>query len=154
MGSKQVVAFSTSDKKREEAIQLGATQYVNIKNPEELKAAARSVDVLLVTSVTKDTNWGELMEVVETRGTLVVIGVPPSDSVLSFVPLLFRELSLVGSLVGSEAQVKEMLEFSAKHNVRPWITKMPFNDPNTAMEIVRNGSPRYRIVLEKETASQ
>ncbi|KAI8355233.1 chaperonin 10-like protein [Mortierella sp. GBAus27b] len=154
MGSKQVVAFSTSDKKREEAIQLGATQYVNIKNPEELKAAARSVDVLLVTSVTKDTNWGELMEVVETRGTLVLIGIPPSDIVLPFVPLLNRELSFGGSMIGSSAQVEEMLEFSAKHNVRPWITKMSFNDPNAAMEIVRNGSPRYRIVMEREPASQ
>ncbi|KAI8355232.1 putative mannitol dehydrogenase [Mortierella sp. GBAus27b] len=154
MGSKQVVAFSTSDKKREEATQLGATQYVNVKNPEELKAAARSVDVLLVTSVTKDTNWGELMEVVETRGTLVLIGIPPSDIVLPFVPLLYRELSVAGSFIGSAAQVKEMLEFSAKHNVRPWITKMPFNDPNPSMEIVRNGSPRYRIVLEREPASQ
>jgi D-arabinose 1-dehydrogenase-like Zn-dependent alcohol dehydrogenase len=154
MNSKQVVAFSTSDKKREEATQLGATRYVNTNNPEELKAAARSVDLLLVTSVTKETNWGELMELVETRGTLVLIGAPPSDIVLPFVPLLYRELSLVGSMAGSVLRTQEMLEFSAKHNIRPWIIKMPFSDPNTAMEIVRNGSPRYRIVLEKEPASQ
>jgi alcohol dehydrogenase (NADP+) len=40
-----------------------------------------------------------------------------------------------------------MLEFAAKHNVKPWITKYPFEKANEAVVSMDKGESRYRHVL-------
>ena len=50
--------------------------------------------------------------------------------------------------------MKDMLEFSARHNIRPVIEKLPFT-PEGANEALRklvDGSVRYRSVLCKDLA--
>lgn len=56
MMSKQVVALSTSDSKRDEALKLGATQFVNTRDPEQVKRAKHSIDILLVAGLGKEVN--------------------------------------------------------------------------------------------------
>ncbi|KAF9129058.1 hypothetical protein BGX30_014082 [Mortierella sp. GBA39] len=68
---KRVVAISTSDSKREEAKKLGATKFVNSRNEEERKTARQSIDILLLTSNDKDTDWAELIDYVANHGTLI-----------------------------------------------------------------------------------
>ncbi|KAF9910564.1 hypothetical protein EC991_006123 [Linnemannia zychae] len=151
----EVVAISTSDTKREESKKLGATKFVNSRNEEERKAARHSLDILLLTSNDKDTNWGELLEYVANHGTLVLLALPEVPTIA--VPpssLLMRHISIAGSLIGGRLITEEMLAFAAKHNVRPWIEKMPMNDANGAIKHMMEGRPRYRIVMETEAAAR
>ncbi|KAF9089475.1 hypothetical protein BGX29_012042 [Mortierella sp. GBA35] len=153
MKADEVVAISTSDNKREEAKKLGATKFVNSRNEAERKAAAHSLDILLLTSNATNTNWAELIEYVANHGTLVLLALPEVATVA--IPpgsLLFREIGIVGSIVGGNSITQEMLEFAAKTGVRPWIEKMPMSDANAAMKHMQEGSPRYRIVMETEAA--
>ncbi|KAF9345201.1 hypothetical protein BGX34_004953 [Mortierella sp. NVP85] len=154
MGAKEVVAISSSDRKREESVKLGATKYVNSKNPEDLKAASQSIDILLCTSFASETDWSQLLDLVATCGVLVILGVSSSNLNLPSSAILGRQLAIAGSMVGGRLLTQDMLEFAAKNNVRPWIKKMPMSDPNAAVKSVMNDSPRYRIVLEKEAPSQ
>jgi alcohol dehydrogenase (NADP+) len=41
-----------------------------------------------------------------------------------------------------------VLEFAAKHNVRPWVQKLPMRDVNEGIKIMLEGKARYRIILE------
>jgi D-arabinose 1-dehydrogenase-like Zn-dependent alcohol dehydrogenase len=43
--------------------------------------------------------------------------------------------------------MQRMLEFAAKHAVRAWTEPMPMSDVNTAIDRVRKGDVRYRMVL-------
>ncbi|KAK3835237.1 MAG: chaperonin 10-like protein [Linnemannia elongata] len=151
----EVVAISTSDSKREEAKKLGATKFVNSRNEEERKAVHRSIDILILTSSDKDTDWAEVIDYVANHGTVVLLALPeiPSISVPP-APLLLRHVSIAGSMSGGREITQEMLEFAAKHNVRPWITTMPMGDINAAMKVTMDGRPRYRVVLETEAAGR
>ncbi|KAF9957373.1 hypothetical protein BGZ72_001863 [Mortierella alpina] len=152
MGCDEIVAISTSDSKREEAKKLGATKFV--KNPEELASIAQSLDIILCTSYDKNQNWGELLDLVATRGTFHLLSLPETPLSIPGGAFLWRQVAMVGSAIGDKETVKEMLQFAAEHNVRPWIEKMPMSDPNAAVKHMMGGSPRYRIVMETEAASR
>lgn len=62
--------------------------------------------------------------------------------------LAMKQISFVGSLIGSPSMIEEMLVFAAEHNVKPWITKYSMKDCNQAMKDFKEGKPRYRLVLE------
>lgn len=53
-----------------------------------------------------------------------------------------------GSAAGSPTKaIPDMLEFAAKHNIKPWIKKWPMAELNKVMpDFVKNGA-RYRHVL-------
>ncbi|KAF8945605.1 hypothetical protein BGZ47_002318 [Haplosporangium gracile] len=151
----EVVAISTSDSKRDEAKKLGATKFVNSRNEEERKAARRSVDILLLTSNDKNTDWAELIDYIANHGTLVLLALPEIPTIA--IPpgsLLRRHVSIAGSLIGGWKITQEMLEFAAKTGVRPWIEKMPMSDANAAIKHMMEGRPRYRVVMETEAAAR
>ncbi|KAG0197921.1 hypothetical protein BGX28_008585 [Mortierella sp. GBA30] len=144
----QVVAISTSDSKREEAKKLGATKFINVKNVEEMNAAAASMDIILCTSCDKNQDWSILFNLVATRGTFVMLAAPEAPMIVTPFALIPWEIKVAGSAAGSTKDVKEMFQFAAKHNVRPWIERMPMSDANAAVKHMMEGRPRYRIVLE------
>ena len=43
-----------------------------------------------------------------------------------------------------------MLNFSARHGVAPMIEKFPMSRVNEALEHLKSGKARYRIVLEND----
>ncbi|KAF9204394.1 hypothetical protein BGZ59_001074 [Podila verticillata] len=154
MKCKEVIAFSTSNNKRDEAKKLGATRFVNSKDPEEYKAAMHSVDILLVAGLGRTTDWNELLGLVADRGTFVLLAVPESPFTINAFELLLRQVNVTGSLIGGRKMAADMLEFAAKHNVRPWIEKKPMTEVNQVLDYVNDGKPRYRVVMETEAASR
>ncbi|KAF9904964.1 hypothetical protein BX616_001135 [Lobosporangium transversale] len=153
MNCDEVVAISTSDSKRDEAKQLGATKFINSKKPEEMKAAAKSLDIIICTSFALDSDWAQLLSLVANHGKFVLLALPEKPIKVPGNSLISRGVSMVGSLIGGKEMVAEMLQFAAEKNVRPWIEKMPMNDANAAVKHMMEGRPRYRIVMETETAS-
>lgn len=150
----EVIAISGSDSKREESKRLGATKFINAKNEAERKSGRHSVDLLILTNNDKDTNWGELIDYVANHGKIILLALPEIPTIaIPPTALLLRQVAVVGSLVGGRAITQEMLEVAAKHGIRPWIEKMPMSDANAAVKHMMEGRPRYRIVLETETAA-
>ncbi|KAF9289935.1 hypothetical protein BGZ68_008293 [Mortierella alpina] len=150
----EVVAISTSDNKREEAKKLGASKFVNSKKPEEMAAAAKSMDIVICTSFDKNQNWAEILQLVANRGQFVLLALPEAPLSIPGNAFIARHVSMVGSLIGGKDTVQEMLEFAAAHNVRPWIEKRPMSDANAAVKHMMEGRPRYRVVMETEAASR
>jgi alcohol dehydrogenase (NADP+) len=56
-------------------------------------------------------------------------------------------VGISGSNIGSPALLEEMLQFAAKHDVKPWIQKYDMDNINQAMPDFEAGKPRYRFVL-------
>jgi D-arabinose 1-dehydrogenase-like Zn-dependent alcohol dehydrogenase len=62
--------------------------------------------------------------------------------------MLFSQVHVSGSAIGSPEEIEEMLQFASEKNVKPWITKYPMSEVNKAIEDFRAGKPRFRFVLE------
>ncbi|MDR9403976.1 MAG: alcohol dehydrogenase, partial [Halothece sp. Uz-M2-17] len=63
--------------------------------------------------------------------------------------LLFGQKSISASPVGSPSVTQQMLEFLARQQLEPMVEFYPFEKVNEAMDKLRHGSPRYRIVLKR-----
>ena len=59
------------------------------------------------------------------------------------------QLVLAGSAVGGSTDIKEMIEFVSDHpETLPIVETMPMNEINEALERVKSGNVRFRMVVE------
>ncbi|HRE31554.1 MAG TPA: NAD(P)-dependent alcohol dehydrogenase, partial [Candidatus Berkiella sp.] len=94
-----VVVFTTSPQKVEDALQLGAKEVVISKNPNEMQAQANRFDLILNT-ISAPIDLGPYLQLLKRDGTMVLLGVPPKDPVISTANLVFQRRAIAGSLVG------------------------------------------------------
>src|SRR6185369_10672641 len=64
--------------------------------------------------------------------------------------LIMGQKSVTGSPTGSPTALDRMLAFSARHSVVPVVEYFPMSKVNDALEHLRSGKARYRIVLVNE----
>ncbi|KAJ9297231.1 hypothetical protein DTO271G3_4524 [Paecilomyces variotii] len=70
------------------------------------------------------------MKLLKNHGKLVLVSFPKEGFHISSRDIVFRDISIVGSLVGGRKTLKETLEFSARHNVRAIIKRYPLSKLN------------------------
>jgi uncharacterized zinc-type alcohol dehydrogenase-like protein len=142
-----VTAFSTSPDKEAEARELGANHFVNSRDPKALKAIANSYDLILST-VNADLDWSTYIDALRPKGRLHFVGVAPSPVSSAIFPLIAAQKSITASPLGSPATTALMLDFAARHHIEPITETFDFKNVNEALERLRSGKPRYRLVLK------
>ncbi|MGF1573062.1 MAG: NAD(P)-dependent alcohol dehydrogenase [Sumerlaeia bacterium] len=140
-----VTAFSSTPDKAAEARELGAHEVLNSRDSEELKQAANSFDMILVT-VNVVLDWELYITLLRPRGVLHFVGAVPEIKVGAF-PLILGQKSIKGSPLGSPETTRKMMEFAGRHDVKPMIEVFNMSDVNKAIDRLENGKPRYRVVL-------
>ena len=143
-----VTAFTSSEAKRSEALELGAHQTINSRDPDEIKAAAGQFDLVLST-VNVKLDWNAYVETLKPRGRLHYVGATLEPLDLSIFPLLMGQRSVSSSPVGSPGTIARMLDFAARHDIKPVIETFHMDQVNEAMDRLRSGQARYRIVLSR-----
>jgi uncharacterized zinc-type alcohol dehydrogenase-like protein len=144
----RVTAFTSSEAKKTEALELGAHQTINSRDLDEITAAAGQFDMVLST-VNVKLDWNAYVETLKPRGRLHVVGATLEPLDLAIFPLLMGQRSVSSSPVGSPANIARMLEFAARHDIKPVIENFPMEQVNDAMARLRSGQARYRIVLSR-----
>ncbi|KAF1783933.1 Polyketide synthase, enoylreductase domain [Phytophthora cactorum] len=140
--------FSRSNSKETEARRLGADEFVNYSDETQAAAATSSVNILLITADAKNMPYTTFLSFLAVRGTCIMVGLPDDDIKFNAFHVVAKGAKFVGSNIGSIQNIKEMLEVASKMNVRPVIQKLPMNRVNEGLQMMRNGSVRYRVVLE------
>jgi uncharacterized zinc-type alcohol dehydrogenase-like protein len=143
----EVTALSSSQYKEAEALALGAERFIAVTDRQALREAAFYFDLLLVTAH-GGIAWGRMFEILKKQGKLVLLGFP--DIHIDSVDLVVHELSIEGSFVGNQRDMRDMLQFAQKHAIRPWIELMPMSQVSQAIERLKMNQARYRIVLEND----
>ena len=143
-----MTAFSTSPGKEAEARELGAHHFVSTHDADSLAKLANSLDMILV-AVNVDLNWDGYINALRPKGKLHIVGAAPSVSATVF-PLIIGQKSIGGSPLGSPATMATMIEFAARHGIGPVTETFPMSKVNDAMEKLRTGKPRFRLVLEND----
>ncbi|KAI8865420.1 GroES-like protein, partial [Ramicandelaber brevisporus] len=72
----QVVAFSSSENKRDECLRLGAHKFVNTSDPDQLRSVNGTVDIMLVTANASNMPWDGYLWSMAVGGKVVTVSVP------------------------------------------------------------------------------
>jgi uncharacterized zinc-type alcohol dehydrogenase-like protein len=146
-----VTAFTSSEAKGEEAKKMGAHRIIDTHSEKALREARGSFDFILST-VTADLDWSGYLSTLAPKGKLHVVGVPPKPLEISAMNLIPTQNSLSGSPSGAPATVAKMLDFCARHKIAPVVEEFPLSSANEALEHLKAGKARYRVVLKNDLA--
>jgi alcohol/geraniol dehydrogenase (NADP+) len=145
----EVVAFTSSESKRDEAMKLGAHRVIISRDDSQLNAAKGSFDMILNTTGAS-LNWQLYVECLVPRGRLHTVGAVPEPISLAAFPLILGQKSLSGSPLGSPVTAEKMLEFCSRHQIAPVTETFPLSKINEAFKHLESGKARYRIVLAND----
>lgn len=150
MGAK-VVAFTTSENKRRDALDLGADEVVVSRNADEMKAHRGSFDFILNT-VAASHDLDAYTGLLKRDGTMVLVGVPehphPSPNIGQ---LIFGRRAIAGSLIGGIAETQEMLDFCAEHGIVADIEMVDADGIDAAYARMARSDVKYRFVIDNAT---
>jgi len=142
------VAFTTSEGKRQDALDLGADEVIVSRNVDEMQQHAGSFDFILNT-VAASHDLDAFTKLLKRDGTMCLVGVPehphPSPSVGQ---LIFGRRSIAGSLIGGIAETQEMLDFCAERGIVSEIEMIPVQQIDTAYDRMQKSDVRYRFVID------
>lgn len=144
-----VTAFTSSDGKAAEAKQLGAHHVVNSRDSAALGKVAGSFDLLLVTA-NASLDWNAMIGALAPRGRLHIVGAVPEPVPVSVFSLLGGQKAVSSSPSGAPAVVDKMLDFCARHEIAPMVEEFPMSKINDALEHLKAGKARYRVVLKND----
>jgi uncharacterized zinc-type alcohol dehydrogenase-like protein len=146
-----VVAFTTSESKRQDALDLGADEVVVSRNREEVAAHARSFDLILNT-VAASHDLDAFTQLLKLDGTMCLVGVPehahPSPNIGI---LIFGRRSIAGSLIGGIAETQEMLDFCADKGIVADIEMIRAAEIDEAYDRMQKSDVKYRFVIDAAT---
>lgn len=143
----EVTAFTSSESKAEEAKSLGAHHVVGTRDKDALKKLAATFDFILVTAnVTLD--WDLFIAALAPDGRLHFVGAVLEPVPVAAFSLIGARKSISGSPLGSPATVSTMLDFCARHQIAPVTETFAMQDVNAALDHLRTGKARHRIVLK------
>ncbi|MBQ4853816.1 NAD(P)-dependent alcohol dehydrogenase [Rhodanobacter sp. B2A1Ga4] len=146
-----VVAFTSSESKRQAALDLGADAVVVSRNADEMKAHAGSFDLILNT-VAASHSLDAYTSLLKRDGTLVLVGVPehphPSPSIAN---LIFKRRAIAGSLIGGIAETQEMLDFCADKGIVADIEMITAQQIDEAYDRMVKSDVKYRFVIDNAT---
>jgi len=143
----EVSLFSTSASKQEDARRLGASHFVNTKEPEALKSLAGSLDFILDT-VSAPHDVQGFLSLLRPGGVMVLVGVPPEPMQIGAMSLIWGNKALAGSLIGGIPETQEMLDHCGKHGIVSDVEVIPIQKLNEAYERVLRSDVKYRFVID------
>ncbi len=135
-----VAAFDPVEGKKAEALGiLGADAF----NPD-----TGGLD-LIVTTTSADLDWNAWMARLAVGGTLCILGVPRLPLSIHPDHLLDGMKGVTGSIIGSPREMRALLALAVARGIRPMTEVLPFAEGPKAVEKVRRGEARYRMVMTR-----
>ena len=142
------VAFTSSDHKRQAALDLGADEVIVSRDPDAMAKQANRFDFVLDTMAASH-DLDAFTRLLKRDGTLCLLGVPehphPSPKVGQ---LIFGRRAITGSLIGGIAETQEMLDFCAAHGIVADIEMIPARMIDEAYDRMQRSDVKYRFVID------
>lgn len=148
-----VVLFTTSERKKADALRLGAHEVVMSTSKDEMKAHRNSFHFILDTvSAPHDINT--LLGLLRRDGTLCQVGLPAQPLSVNVFSLTAQRRQFAGSFIGGIAETQEMLDFCGQHGIVCDIELIPIQKINEAYERLEKSDVKYRFVIDMASLHQ
>jgi uncharacterized zinc-type alcohol dehydrogenase-like protein len=145
-----VTVLSHSPGKREDALRLGADDFVATSDADVFEANAGRFDFILDT-VSADHDYNAYLKLLRRDGTMVLVGVPEKPARLDAMALISKRRRLAGSAIGGIRETQEMLDFCGRHGIVADVEVIPIQQINEAYERTIRSDVRYRFVIDTES---
>lgn len=142
-----VVVFTTSPSKKEDALRLGADEVIISTNSEEMQKHAGSFNFILDT-IAADHDINAYLNMLGLDGNITLVGAPETPLQVSAFALIFGRKSLSGSLIGGIKETQEMLDFCGEHNITADVEIIPIQQVNEAYERMTKSDVKYRFSID------
>jgi uncharacterized zinc-type alcohol dehydrogenase-like protein len=143
----QVVVFTTSPGKKEDALRLGAHEVVVSRDANEMRKHAGSFDFIL-DAVSADHDINAYIDLLRRDGNLTLVGAPEKPLAVSAFGLIMKRRSLSGSPIGGIAQTQEMLDFCGRHGITSDVEVIPIQKVNEAYRRLLKADVKYRFSID------
>jgi uncharacterized zinc-type alcohol dehydrogenase-like protein len=141
-----VTVLSHSPKKRDDALRLGADDFIATKDESVFNENAGRFDFIF-DAVSAQHDYNAYLNLLKHDGTMVLLGLADPSPVAAAL-LVFKRRKLAGSVIGGIRQTQEMLDFCAEHGVAADVEVIPIDKVNEAFERMLKGDVRYRFVID------
>jgi len=146
----RVIAVDIADDKLELAKKHGAEFTVNAKHADPAEAVQEftggGAHGVLVTAVHPQA-FGQAIGMARKGGTIVFNGLPPGDFPAPIFEIVFKALTIRGSLVGTRQDLAEALDFYARGLIKPTVSECSLDDVNAVFEELRHGKVDGRMSI-------
>jgi uncharacterized zinc-type alcohol dehydrogenase-like protein len=158
MGAK-VTVLSHSPGKREDALRLGADDFVTIRHQEAFEKNAGRFDFIwarrwdslslreILDTLSAQHDYNAYLNLLRRDGMMVLVGLP-NQSPLTMAPLIMQPRSMADSLIGRISETQEMLDFCAEYRVAADVEVIPIQQINEAYDRIVRSDVRYRFVID------
>ncbi|KAI0030878.1 chaperonin 10-like protein [Vararia minispora EC-137] len=143
-----VIVFSTNESKCQEALELGAHEFIVFTSAEARKSVI-PVNHLLVVSP-RQPDWKIFIPLLAPHATIFPLTVDMTgDLTLPALPFIAKGMRVQGSNVAPRSVYAPLLSFAATHNVKPIVQEFPMTQKglSDAFAALDAGTVRYRAVL-------
>ncbi len=145
----EVTAFSSNPAKEQEVLAMGADKVVNSRDPQALKALAGQFD-LIINTVNVSLDWQPYFEALTYGGNFHTVGAVLTPLSVPAFTLIAGDRSVSGSATGTPYELRKLMRFAARSKVAPTTELFPMSKINDAIQHVRDGKARYRVVLKAD----
>jgi uncharacterized zinc-type alcohol dehydrogenase-like protein len=142
-----VVVFTTSPKKKDDALRVGADEVVVSSSANEMQKHMSSFDFIL-DAVSADHDINAYIQLLRRDGNLTLVGAPSKPLAIAAFGLLFGRRSLSGSPIGGLPETQEMLDFCGKHNITADVEVIPIQKVNEAYDRLMKADVKYRFSID------
>ncbi|MDA4121067.1 MAG: NAD(P)-dependent alcohol dehydrogenase [Thaumarchaeota archaeon] len=142
----EVTVVSHSPAKKDDAMRLGAQEFITVTEPRAFESNAGKFDFLLDT-VSGAHDLNSYMKLLKRDGTMILVGLP-EPSILRSQSVVDRRLSLVGSSSGGIRETQAMLDFCSRNEIAADVEVVQMGAINEAFERTIRGDVRYRFVID------
>ncbi len=143
----ETVVLTTSPKKKEDALRLGADQVILTTEADEMAKHAGSFDFIL-DCVAAEHDLNAYIQLLAVDGNLTMVGAPDTPLPVGVFGLIFGRKSVSGSLIGGIAETQEMLDFCGEHNITADVEVIPIQKINEAWDRIVKSDVKYRFSID------
>ena len=149
----RVITTASTDEKLARARELGADDVVNYTNdewPKEVRRLTERKGVDVVVEHTGAATWPGSISSLKNNGRLVTCGATSGfDARTDLRQVFYRNLSLLGSFMGSKGELLDAMKFVEQGKIRAIVDRvLPLSEARQAHEAIDNRAQFGKVVLK------
>src|SRR5687767_6324786 len=149
----RVVTTASTDEKLSHARELNADETINYTNadwPKEVKRLTDRKGVDVVVEHTGAATWAGSISSLKAGGRLVTCGATSGfDAHTDLRQVFYRHLNILGSFMGSKAELLKAMEFVKAGKIRGVVDRvLPLTEARQAHELIENRAQFGKVVLK------
>jgi NADPH:quinone reductase-like Zn-dependent oxidoreductase len=149
----RVITTASTGEKLEKARELGADEAINYTQadwPKEVRRLTDRKGVDVVVEHTGAATWPGSISSLTNNGRLVTCGATSGyDARTDLRQVFYRHLNILGSFMGSKAELLEALKFVREGKIRAVVDRvLPLSEARQAHEVIENRAQFGKVVLK------